>query len=106
MSLHLDDARDLVEKIFAMRSRNTINACSDAQIQIQANYEDVITLALVHIGDADVEVRTTAYKLLNFLISTLNLPIKAPIQVKKFSGTSTTRSYHNGKCIYKMYYTL
>uniref|UniRef100_A0AC34Q5E6 Ras-GAP domain-containing protein n=1 Tax=Panagrolaimus sp. JU765 TaxID=591449 RepID=A0AC34Q5E6_9BILA len=80
ISLRLEKAREFVDKIFIMRSKNSVAVCADAHIHLQANYKDVITLSLVNMMDQDVLVRCVAYRLLNTLTTTLNLDISSHVQ--------------------------
>lgn len=85
ISIRLEKAGELVEKIYTMRSKNSVAACADAHIQLQANYKDVITLSLVNLVDNDVGVRCIAYRLLNTLSTSLNLGVTPQLQVRNFS---------------------
>ncbi|KAK0416750.1 hypothetical protein QR680_012659 [Steinernema hermaphroditum] len=79
-SLALAHARRLVEKIGAIRVRSSSECRSDTKVQLRANCDDVTALAVVRLVDADANVRSTAYRLLNNLSLALNLPISARLQ--------------------------
>ena len=54
-------------------------------VPFRAHYQHMVSLALVHLADQDVGVRATAYRLLNSLAATLQLPIATRLQVRNLA---------------------
>ncbi|CAJ0942827.1 unnamed protein product, partial [Mesorhabditis belari] len=79
VSLRLEEALELLEKISAVRDRQA-DADTAARAPFWTHAPQLVCLALIQLVDIDAGVRATAYTLLHSLATTLSLPITEHLQ--------------------------